>query len=61
MNMYEKIRRICRPIRIIVGIVLITIGVIIQNPWFFLGVIPLLAGVVNFCPLCSITKKCSIK
>jgi hypothetical protein len=27
---------------------------------WFLGVIPLVAGLVNFCPLCIITKKCDL-
>lgn len=57
---YDKIRKNCRIIRIIVGLVLIATGFITGNGWFYLGVIPLIAGVVNFCPLCIITKKCSI-
>lgn len=60
MNIYDKIKKTCRPLRIILGIVLIAIGVITSNPWFYLGIIPLIVGVVNFCPLCVITKKCSI-
>jgi len=31
-----------------------------HNPWFYLGAIPLIAGIVNFCPLCAITKECPI-
>lgn len=55
-----KIRAACRPIRIVVGLALITAGIYTGNPWFFLGVAPLVAGLVNFCPLCIITKKCEI-
>lgn len=55
-----KIRAVCRPIRIVVGLALITTGFVTSNPWFFLGVAPLIAGAVNFCPLCIITKKCDI-
>lgn len=55
-----KIRAACRPIRIVVGLALITAGIVTSNPWFFLGVAPLVAGLVNFCPLCIITKKCDI-
>jgi hypothetical protein len=29
-------------------------------PWFFLGAIPLLAGLLNFCPLCIFSKKCDL-
>lgn len=57
---YNKIRKICRPIRIVVGLSLIGVGVITGNAWFFLGVIPLIAGIANFCPLCIITKKCDL-
>jgi hypothetical protein len=58
---YDKIRKNCRIIRIIVGLALIATGVVTGNVWFYLGVVPLIAGIVNFCPLCIITKKCSIK
>ena len=60
MNTFDKIKRFCRPFRIVVGVVLITIGVLTSNAWFYLGVIPLIAGLVNFCPLCIVSKKCSI-
>ena len=39
---------------------LIATGVITSNPWFYLGAIPLIAGLMNFCPLCIITKKCDL-
>ncbi len=57
----NKIRKICRPIRIVLGLSLIGIGIATGNKWFFLGVIPLIAGLANFCPLCIITKKCDIE
>ncbi len=60
LNMYDKIKRFCRSFRIILGVILIAIGVITANPWFYLGIIPLIVGITNFCPLCVITKKCSI-
>ena len=56
----NKIRKICRPIRIIVGLVLIAVGFFTGIAWFYLGVIPLIAGLTNFCPLCVITKKCDL-
>lgn len=58
---YNKIRKNCRVFRIVIGIALIAMGVITGNAWFYLGVIPLIAGIANFCPLCIITKKCDIK
>jgi len=56
----NKIRTVCRPIRIVVGLAAIAYGVYSGNQWFYLGVIPLIAGLANFCPLCIITKKCDI-
>jgi hypothetical protein len=57
----NKIRKICRPIRIVLGLALIGAGVATGIKWFYLGVIPLIAGIANFCPLCIITKKCDIE
>ena len=57
---FNKIRSFCRKFRITIGIVLIATGFITGNPWFYLGVAPLIAGIVNFCPLCIITKKCTV-
>jgi hypothetical protein len=56
----NKIRKICRPIRIIMGLALIAVGFFTGIVWFYLGVIPLVAGLTNFCPLCLITKKCDL-
>ncbi|MBN2896897.1 MAG: DUF2892 domain-containing protein [Campylobacterales bacterium] len=56
----NKIRKVCRPIRIVVGLALIATGFITGIVWFYLGVIPLIAGLANFCPLCIITKKCDL-
>jgi phosphoglycerol transferase MdoB-like AlkP superfamily enzyme len=61
MNKFDKIRAFCRPFRILIGVVLIAIGVITSNAWFYLGVIPLIAGLVDFCPTCIISKKCTVK
>ncbi len=61
MNTYDKIRGFCRKFRILLGIVLISTGVFTGVLWFYLGIIPLIAGIIDFCPLCMITKKCSIK
>jgi len=58
---FDKIRKNCRVIRIVLGLGLIATGFITGNAWFYLGVLPLVAGITNFCPLCIITKKCSIK
>ena len=61
----NAIRSFCRVFRILIGLALIITGVIQLGAmehaqWFFLGFIPLIAGLVNFCPLCIITKKCDL-
>ena len=57
---FNKIRKFCRVFRIALGLVLIVTGVVTGIFWFYLGIIPLIAGAVNFCPLCIITKKCDL-
>ena len=56
----EKIRAVCRPFRIVLGASLIGYGIYSEVSWFYLGVVPLIAGLVNFCPLCKITGECDI-
>ncbi len=58
---FDKIRKNCRVIRIVLGLVLIATGFITGNAWFYLGILPLIAGIANFCPTCIISKKCSVK
>ena len=65
MNIYDKIRNFCRSFRIILGISALIIGFLLGDGslnlgWWYLGILPLLAGIANFCPICLITKKCSI-
>jgi Mg2+/citrate symporter len=59
MNTFDKIRNFCRPFRILIGLVLIAVGFFIDNAWFYLGVIPLIAGLSDFCPVCIVSKKCT--
>ena len=66
MNIFDKIRNFCRTFRIILGSIALIAGFYFTgedqfyNLWFALGILPLIAGITNFCPLCMITKKCSI-
>ena len=57
---YNKIKSTCKYVRISVGLALIILGFVTNNTLLYLGVVPLIAGIVNFCPLCLITKKCTI-
>jgi TM2 domain-containing membrane protein YozV len=67
MNTYDKIRSFCRKFRIAIGVVALALGFVFAgegefyNLWFALGIIPLIAGLVDFCPICIISKKCTIK
>jgi len=57
---YNKIRSFCIPFRIVLGLALIAYAVYSGNNWFYLGVIPLIAGLTKFCPICIISKKCDV-
>lgn len=57
---FNKIRSTCSKVRIVVGLALIVAAFVLDNNWFYLGIIPILAGLVKFCPLCIITKKCDL-
>ena len=61
MNKYDKFRSFCKKFRIAIGIVLIAVGFFTGISWFYLGVLPLLAGLFDFCPTCMLTKKCTPK
>ena len=66
MNIYDKIRSFCRTFRIILGLSVLFIGFLLGDGslnlgWWYLGFLPLIAGITGFCPLCLITKKCSVQ
>lgn len=65
MYVLDKISSLSRRSRIIIGVVSIAIGYILSDAtlswsWWYLGVLPLIIGLTNYCPLCSLTNKCSI-
>jgi hypothetical protein len=39
-----------RVLRIIIGISIIAAGIIFSSPWGLIGILPLLAGIINKCP-----------
>ncbi len=66
MNIFEKIRSFCKPFRIILGSAVLVIGYLLGDGgldlgWWYLGLLPLIAGLVNFCPACIISKKCDLE
>ncbi len=64
--MKKNIHQVERIVRIVAGIALVSMAFIgPANPWFFLGAIPLLTGLLGWCPpyqilginTCNIGKK----
>ena len=48
-------------IRIILGIVILLIGLFYHSWWGLIGLIPLITGLISFCPLYSILKLSTAK
>ncbi|KIM04770.1 MAG: hypothetical protein KN64_06205 [Sulfurovum sp. AS07-7] len=56
-----KLETMCRPARIVVGLILIALGFYTGNDIFLIGFIPLVVGIAGWRPFCYFTKKCSFK
>ena len=56
----KKMAKFCRPFRIVLGLVLIIAAYVTGIKWLYLGLLPLIAGIVGFCPACAITGQCTI-
>ncbi|MBE7638652.1 DUF2892 domain-containing protein [Sneathiella sp. P13V-1] len=51
-----------RILRIIGGIILLSLTVVgPETPWGYIGLVPLLTGLVGYCPLYSILGICTLK
>ena len=59
--MLELISKYRRTLQIVLGTVLIIIAYSTNNAWYYLGILPLLSGITNFCPLCIFLKRCNIR
>ena len=57
---FNKFKKICTSVRIIAGVILIAIAIFTGIHWFYLGIIPLITGLTQFCPICLLTHKCDI-
>ena len=49
--MEKNVGVIDKGLRIVVGLVILAIGLYFQNWWGAIGLIPLVTGLVNWCPL----------
>ena len=47
-----------RYFRIIIGLGLIGYALYVGNSWFYLGIIPLIFGIINWCPLEKVLGGC---
>jgi len=50
-----------RLLRIILGLVIITVGVFYESWWGIVGIVPLMTGLLNYCPLYCPLKLSTIK
>lgn len=59
----KNVGGIDKKLRIIVGAVIVGAGIYFQNYWGAIGLIPLLTGLMNWCPLYSVfgIKTCKTK
>ena len=48
-------------LRIVLGVVICTIGVIYNNWWGLVGLIPLVTGTMSWCPLYNLVGLSSLK
>ena len=58
--MYHNVGGIDQILRIVLGVIC-TIGVIYINWWGLVGLIPLVTGTMNWCPLCYLLGLSSLK
>lgn len=52
--MYCGIKKPSRFLRIGAGLVVVATGVYLQSYWGVLGLVPIIFGVMDYCPMCSI-------
>ncbi len=51
--MKSNVGKIDRIIRIVAGLIVLVVGLIYQSWWGLLGLIPLVTGMIRWCPLYS--------
>ena len=54
MKMETNVGNIDRTIRLMLGTLIIILGIYYQNWWGALGLIPLITGAIEYCPLYAI-------
>ena len=59
--MYHNVGGIDQILRIVLGVVIFTIGVIYNKWWGMVGLIPLVTGTMSWCPLYNLVELSSLK
>ena len=59
--MHHNVGGIDQILRIVLGVVICTIGVIYNNWWGIVGLIPLVTGTMSWCPLYNLVWLSSLK
>ena len=59
--MHHNVGGIDQILRIVLGVVICTIGVIYNNWWGMIGLIPLVTGTMSWCPLYNLVELSSLK
>ena len=59
--MHHNVGGIDQILRIVLGVVICTIGVIYNNWWGLVGLIPLVTGTMSWCPLYNLVELSSLK
>ena len=59
--MHHNVGGIDQILRIVLGVVICTIGVIYNNWWGLVGLIPLVTGTMSWCPLYNLVGLSNLK
>jgi len=60
-KLVRTLKLLWRPFRIVLGASLMGYGFYSGNQWYYWGVVPFIAGSINFCPICQLTGACEIE
>jgi hypothetical protein len=50
------IKKPSRALRISIGAIIVVLGIVFQSYWGLLGLVPIVFGALNYCPLCTVKQ-----
>lgn len=59
--MKRNVGRTDQIIRVILGVVIILVGIYFKSWWGVLGLVPLVTGIIGYCPLYALIKVSTYK